>query len=164
MKQPIPVAGSIIILLLISLTTYLAFGTNLLVPKHMKEKSRNNQFNYQEYTNNHPNPDDFYVAPSNPLFDDEIDLSNWQVSKPAGFKNLSICLIYGKTDLDSKKYVTLNHALKQNMVVVHETQDVNTLAMDNKSNNYIYINSGEIVKGGQQDRTIQYDEIGRAHV
>ena len=44
-------------------------------------------------------------------------------------------------------------------VTVKETGSVNELLINNDSNEYIFIHSGDIVKGGKQDRTISYDII-----
>src|SRR5688572_24837763 len=127
MKHPIPLGGAILVILLVGTTTYLALFTNLLVPKAMKQKSQSktvevlspnslyNQNNYSYRADITPSSD--------PLFKDEINLSAMQSSPPAVFRNLSICLIYGKTDLDKKRYFSLKEALDKKMIVVHETQD-----------------------------------------
>lgn len=94
-----------------------------------------------------------------PLYDDKTDLEYLTVSDLEVFKNLQIGLLYGKADLDEKKYRTLSDALKNKLVVLNETGSVNELNIDNNSAEYIYINSGDIVRGGKQDRTIQYDVI-----
>src|SRR5262249_24114729 len=39
----------------------------------------------------------------------------------------------------------------------HETGNVNQLSIENKSDAIVFMQSGDIVKGGQQDRTMQYD-------
>lgn len=152
--------GPLLLIIMAGTLVVLLTSTNLLLPS--KFKNRNLGTVHNEYVE-HQDPvvDDGYeyITPDNPLFDDDIDLSYLTVSEPVVYKNLQICLITGPADLDGKKYVTLSKALKTNMVTVHETQDVNELRLDNNSNEYIYINSGEIVKGGQQDRTIQYDVV-----
>src|ERR1700680_679870 len=46
------------------------------------------------------------------------------------------------------------------MVIVRETGNVNELAVENVSSDRdVYIQSGDIVKGGRQDRTIALDFI-----
>lgn len=157
------IAGPVLLILMVGTLVILLTSTNLLLPEKFKTRDlsvkRPNQ--YVE----HPDHvvDDGYITPDNPLFNDDIDLSYLKVNDVAIYKNLQICLIEGPADLDGKKYVTLNKALKSKMVTVHETQEVNELSLDNNSNEYIYINSGEIVKGGQQDRTIQYDVVIAPH-
>lgn len=44
-------------------------------------------------------------------------------------------------------------------VTVKETGSVSKLSIDNNSSHYVFIHSGDIVKGGKQDRTISYDVI-----
>ena len=55
--------------------------------------------------------------------------------------------------------LTLQDALQQKKVRVHETRDVNHLAIENISLDEVYVQAGDIVKGGQQDRTLAYDLI-----
>jgi hypothetical protein len=96
---------------------------------------------------------------TNPLYDDLVAADQQNVSAKAQFNNLEIFLIYGTTETDQRKYVTLSDALKDSMVKVKETGTVNNLQISNYSSEYIYINSGDIVKGGKQDRTIKYDIV-----
>ena len=85
-----------------------------------------------------------------------------QPSEPAGslyvYKNLAIWLIQGKDQVE-RKYVTLEEAMDKKYIVLHETGSVNQLSVDNKSDKYVFILSGDIVKGGKQDRTIGSDII-----
>lgn len=74
------------------------------------------------------------------------------------YKNLSIYLLYSTKQIE-RKYITLEDALKSKKAILHETGSVNELSVDNKSNNYVFILSGDIVKGGKQDRTIGEDVI-----
>lgn len=73
--------------------------------------------------------------------------------------NLQIFMLEGQADLNGKKFVPLNEAMDNKMVTLHETGSVNELSIDNNSDEYIFINSGDVVKGGKQDRTIQYDIV-----
>ena len=56
-------------------------------------------------------------------------------------------------------YFTLEQALNQRKVVVHETSQVNELAVQNNSADAVFIQVGDIVKGGNQDRMITNDFI-----
>jgi hypothetical protein len=69
-----------------------------------------------------------------------------------------VYLIHGK-DTNNQKMITLSEALAQKKVIVHETGSVNELAVENKGDVAVFIQSGDIVKGGQQDRTLQYDLV-----
>ena len=87
--------------------------------------------------------------------------AEYRVSGPRTFQNLSVFLIHGANQPGStRKFLTLQEALQQHKVVVYETGSVNELAIENISpTEDVYIQSGEIVKGGQQDRTLKDDFI-----
>lgn len=85
--------------------------------------------------------------------------SNYRLSGPYTYKNLSIFLVHGKDLLPGKEFLTLQEALAQNKVRVYETKDVNELAIRNLSNQDVYVQSGDIVRGGDQDRMISIDFI-----
>ena len=74
------------------------------------------------------------------------------------YKNLTIFLIQGKDEL-SRKYITLEEAMKQKKITLHETGSVGELSVDNLSSEYVFIMAGDIVKGGRQDRTIGEDIV-----
>ncbi len=81
------------------------------------------------------------------------------VSGPYTHKNISIFLVHGKNAIDAEKFLTLEEAMDMKKVTVHETENVNQLSITNSSNFNIFIMSGDIVKGGKQDRVIQYNYI-----
>ncbi|MBT8326947.1 MAG: hypothetical protein KJP21_04440 [Bacteroidia bacterium] len=74
------------------------------------------------------------------------------------YKNLEIITIKGEFK-NKKNYVTLEEALDKQYVELKETSNVSELILNNNSDKYIYLQSGDIVKGGKQDRTLQYDLI-----
>jgi len=74
------------------------------------------------------------------------------------YKNLAVYPIRGEDSI-FREYLTLEEAMEQKLVVVHETGNVGELSVDNHSDHYVFILSGDIVKGGQQDRTIAEDTI-----
>src|SRR5438477_3660806 len=78
---------------------------------------------------------------------------------PYTHENLTVFLIHGGDQSGGKTYLTLQEALDQKKVVVHETGNVNELSVENVSDEPVYIQSGEIVKGGRQDRTLGTDMI-----
>ncbi len=88
-----------------------------------------------------------------------VATSNYRLSGPFTHKNLSIFLIHAKSVVVSKKFITLQEALEQKKVIVYETKNVNELAIENISNEEVYVQSGDIVKGGQQDRVLGVDLI-----
>src|SRR5262245_7663288 len=84
--------------------------------------------------------------------------SNYTFSGPYTHGNLTVFLVHGK-DLTNKTFLTLQEALAQKKVRVYETKDVNELAIRNLSNQDIYVQAGDIVRGGDQDRMISIDFI-----
>ena len=68
-------------------------------------------------------------------------------------------LLHGKDLISGHNFITLQEALAQKKVIVYETKDVNELAIRNLSNQDIYVQAGDIVRGGDQDRMISTDFI-----
>ncbi len=81
------------------------------------------------------------------------------IHNPVTVQNLSLFILTGKENITGKTYTTLSKAMAEKQVVVNETGSVNQLSIDNTSDDYVFIHSGDIVKGGKQDRTISYDVI-----
>ncbi|HWN10921.1 MAG TPA: DUF6569 family protein [Pyrinomonadaceae bacterium] len=89
----------------------------------------------------------------------QIQAGEYRLSGPYTHNNLTIFLVHGKNMFEGKTFLTLQEAMVQKKVVVYETKSVNELAIQNISNEDIYVQSGDIVKGGQQDRMIGVDLI-----
>lgn len=81
------------------------------------------------------------------------------INDPQTEQNLSLFILTGKEEVLGKSYITLSKAMDSKQVTVKETGSVNELSIDNNSSDYVFIHSGDIVKGGKQDRTISYDII-----
>jgi hypothetical protein len=80
----------------------------------------------------------------------------------AGFthKNLTIYLIHGADTGSSLDLLTLEEAMEMKIFIVHETEDVNELIVENISPDHdVFIQSGDIVKGGKQDRVLAISVI-----
>lgn len=88
----------------------------------------------------------------------QVASSDYRYSGPYTHGNLTVFLVHGK-DLTNKTFLTLQEALAQKKVRVYETKDVNELAIRNLSNQDIYVQAGDIVRGGEQDRMISTDFI-----
>lgn len=85
---------------------------------------------------------------------------DYRISKPFTQGNLTIFLIHGKDALRGKQYLTLAEALDQRKAVIHETKRVNEVRVQNLSANAdLYLEAGDIIKGGQQDRILATDMI-----
>ena len=89
----------------------------------------------------------------------QIHAGDYRLSGPYTHKNLTIFLVHGKNVIKGRSFLTLQEALVQKKVVVYETKSVNELSIQNFSDEDVYVQSGDIVKGGQQDRMIGVDLI-----
>ncbi|HEX5085821.1 MAG TPA: DUF6569 family protein, partial [Blastocatellia bacterium] len=85
--------------------------------------------------------------------------AEYAVSGPYTHKNLTIFLLHGSNQSQGRTPLTLQEAMKRKLVVVRETGDVNRLTIQNRSNQDVFVQAGDIVKGGQQDRVLALDLI-----
>ncbi|NER16387.1 ARPP-1 family domain-containing protein [Spongiivirga citrea] len=88
----------------------------------------------------------------------ELAMGPYVLNEIASLENLQVFAITGEDEI-KKEYTTLDKALKEKKVEVKETSNVNELSIDNNSDEAIFIHSGDIVKGGKQDRTVANDVI-----
>src|SRR5258708_6342014 len=80
---------------------------------------------------------------------------DYRVSTPYTYKNLTIFLLHGKDQKAKGNVMTLQEAMEQNLFRVYETGYVNELEVENLSKEFdVFIQSGDIVKGGRQDRVL----------
>ena len=80
---------------------------------------------------------------------------SYRISAPYTHKNLTIYLIHGKNETSKTNVLTLQEAMDRQLLRVYETSDVNELAVENISKTFdVFIQSGDIVKGGKQDRIL----------
>ncbi|MGE3800572.1 MAG: DUF6569 family protein [Candidatus Kapaibacterium sp.] len=85
-------------------------------------------------------------------------VGEYEISGPYHHKTLTLFLIHGKSLPHTMPFLTLEEALEQGLVKVYETGNVNELAIENLSPDHeVFIQAGEIVKGGRQDRTLGVD-------
>ena len=84
-----------------------------------------------------------------------VQAQDYKISKAYTHKNLSIFLIHGKDKYTKNNILTLQEAMENKQFVVYETSDVNELSVQNLSKTHdVFIQSGDIVKGGKQDRVL----------
>jgi hypothetical protein len=89
-----------------------------------------------------------------------VHVGEFAISGPYTHENLTVFLIHGQDRFTERKLLTLQEAIAQKKVTVYETGNVNELVIENLSQDVnIYIQSGDIVKGGKQDRVISIDFI-----
>lgn len=81
--------------------------------------------------------------------------SSYRVSDPYTHKNLTIFLLHGKNESKKSNVLTLQEAMERRLLTVYETSNVNELEVENLSKEFdVFIQSGDIVKGGKQDRVL----------
>jgi hypothetical protein len=83
----------------------------------------------------------------------------YELEGPFTQGNLTVFLIHGKDRIKGQTFITLQEAMVQKKVIVRETRSVNELTIQNISSEEVYVQSGDIVKGGQQDRMMAVDLI-----
>jgi hypothetical protein len=76
-----------------------------------------------------------------------------RISGPYAHENLAIYLVHGDS-APGPVPLTLDEALLQGKVQVAETGRVNELTIENRSEEEVFIQAGDIVKGGRQDRVL----------
>ena len=76
-----------------------------------------------------------------------------KISGPHTHENLSIYFLHG-TSKKGPVPLTLGEAMAGGHVIVHETGDVQRLMIENTSDKEVFVQAGDIVKGGRQDRVL----------
>ena len=90
----------------------------------------------------------------------EVQPGNYRLSGPYQHENLTIFLVHGPDQARSRMFTPLEEAMARKVVIVHETNDVNELAIENVSTTEeVFVQAGDIVKGGRQDRVLSVDLI-----
>ena len=83
-----------------------------------------------------------------------------KITGPYTHKNLSVYLVHGNDTAGAGDYMTLEEAMDSGLLKIYETGSVNNLRVQNKSKKKkIFIQSGDIIRGGKQDRVIKHDMI-----
>ncbi|HLL28467.1 MAG TPA: DUF6569 family protein [Xanthobacteraceae bacterium] len=77
----------------------------------------------------------------------------YRISGPITHENLSLYFVHGEADKGPVP-LTLEEALAQSKIRVDETGSVNELSLENLGDEEVFIQAGDIVKGGRQDRVI----------
>jgi hypothetical protein len=77
----------------------------------------------------------------------------YTISQPFPYENLTVYFVHAKVPGGSVP-LTLQEALEKQKVRVIETGNVNELAVENLADEKVFIQSGDIVQGGRQDRAL----------
>ncbi|MBI3822264.1 MAG: hypothetical protein HY289_06245 [Planctomycetes bacterium] len=95
-----------------------------------------------------------------PKSEPRVKAGDFELSGPFTHENLTIFLVHGEDKLKDRKFVLLAEAMEKKLIVIEETKEVNSLKMENVStSDEVLLLSGDILKGGQQDRVVQYDQF-----
>src|SRR5258708_11131289 len=86
----------------------------------------------------------------------------YRLSGPAVHGNLAIYFVHGQSR-SGPVPLTLAEALAKKTVEVREIGNVNELQVENTGSEEIFIQSGDIVKGGQQDRVLSVSLLLQPH-
>ncbi len=84
---------------------------------------------------------------------------NQSLSGPYTHENLSVFFIHGDATDSQATLLSLGEALELGKIEVIETGSVNELQVENLCDDPVFIQAGDIVKGGRQDRVFQYDIV-----
>jgi hypothetical protein len=82
-----------------------------------------------------------------------------RVSGPHTHDNLTLFLVHGPDRIVGTQFLTLEEAMRSKKLKVHETGEVSELQVENRSDQPVFIQSGDIVKGGRQDRVLSRDLV-----
>ena len=76
-----------------------------------------------------------------------------RVTGPYTHENLALYFAHGPS-APGPVPLTLQEAMAKGTFLVHETGDVNRLIIENRGRDEVYVQAGDIVKGGKQDRVL----------
>lgn len=89
-----------------------------------------------------------------------MNLHSLAITGPFTHENLSLFLLRGADEFDGSRFIPLDDAMEQKCVIVYETGTVGQLEVENLSELLdLYIQAGDVVKGGRQDRTLGVDFV-----
>jgi hypothetical protein len=91
----------------------------------------------------------------------KVDENRLRVSGPYVHENLAAYLIHSDKPQDERRFITLQEGLDNKWVTVteKEQESVGELMVENKSDHFLYLQDGDLLKGGKQDRTIYATHI-----
>ena len=95
----------------------------------------------------------FTYAHAEPASDPAAPQPGLKVSGPFTHEKLAVYLIHGPSE-QGPVPLTLSEALAKKLFVVHETGNVQALSLENLGEEAVFLQAGDIVKGGRQDRVL----------
>ena len=89
-----------------------------------------------------------------------MNIEGMTISSPYVCDNLTVFLVTAPVSGAETSFLTLEEAMEHKLLTVYETQSVGELEVENLSNSFdVFIQSGDIVKGGLQDRVLAFDMV-----
>lgn len=87
-------------------------------------------------------------------------LSSPKVDGPYTQGKLAVYVLRGP-ETDGRSYITLDEGLKSGVVKVRErgSGEVDTLEVENRSDKFLFLHVGDVIRGGKQDRTLATDAV-----
>jgi hypothetical protein len=85
-----------------------------------------------------------------------------QVSGPIAHDNLAVYFVHGSA-AEGAVPMSLEEALAKGRVKVSETGTINELTIENVGDDEVFVQAGDIVKGGRQDRVLSVDLLLPPH-
>lgn len=94
-------------------------------------------------------------------------LAGLRVSGPATHDNLEVFVLHARDarDVDDRVFITLDEGLRDGSVVVTEQsqEQVGQLEIENRSDHPLFLQEGDRVRGGKQDRTVPTSVVVGPH-
>ncbi len=88
---------------------------------------------------------------------------DFRITGPFTHENLSVYLLHRASQQTATNLLTLGEAMEQKKTIVYETGNVQELSIENVSTQPVFVQAGDIVKGGQQDRVLTTDLLLAPH-
>jgi len=82
-----------------------------------------------------------------------------RLGQPVTYENLTIFPVRGDKTASKSVPITLQEAMQKGVLRVRETSNVNSLEIENTGDKDVFIQAGDIVKGGKQDRVLSVDMV-----
>jgi hypothetical protein len=86
-------------------------------------------------------------------------LAALELTGPYVYQNLAVFAVHDRNTANHQEILTLEEGLAKKVVTIEEVGQVNRLVASNNGKSSVYLQSGDIVKGGQQDRVLQHDTL-----
>ncbi|MBI5778068.1 MAG: hypothetical protein HZA49_01250 [Planctomycetes bacterium] len=148
-----PITQIAILILISAFVAALLMCANIMHNRPVSQTD-NSRMTQQRWVNNISTNQ--VLSPQIPL--NLANLGNIEISPPYIHKNMTLFVISKPPDnKPTANYITLDEGITQGKVKISEKEnaEVERLELENNSDLPLFLQSGDIVKGGQQDRTIQ---------